>query len=259
MKHIIFYVLTALCACGLTYVIIHNHEEKVPKLLTIDTTYTYLYDDQQIVEIIFYVNQPKHPLTHQQSYDLIYLSNEQETKKIEVELISIAKRHVETYLGETYQQIMLQLKCPYVDGYYEIKDAYLNINLVNQHHYQFRIGDLFIHQKQDNTTSFNWTSLYGMKAENQFMSRLSHIHIPYDYLDKTISSISIGSDDNVSFELENHVLKLVIVHQNRLLYQAPIIITFADGSVSFIDNFRYMIDYQLLKESGPLVNIYVLD
>ena len=259
MKHIIFYVLTACCACIIAYIIMHNTEEKHPKLLTIDTTYSYIYDDQQTIEIIFYINHKKHPLNDIRAYDYLYLANEDETKRIEVELKSVSKGHFESYLGETYQQIILQVKCPYVDGYYEIEHVFLKINLVNQQNYMIRLGDLFIHQKESPDQYLVWQSLYGMKSENQFVSRLAEIHVPYETLEKPISSVSIGTNDLITFQLEDNILKITILYQEKLLFQVPVILTFDDESIQIIDNFRYIIDYQLLKESGPLVNIYALN
>jgi hypothetical protein len=54
-------------------------------------------------------------------------------------------------------------------------------------------------------------------------------------------------------------LILSIPYQESLLYDVPIIITFVDDSVQTLDNFPYIIDYQVIKESGPLLHVYALN
>lgn len=259
MKHLIFYIFIVMLAMTMTYLILHNEPKQSPKLLTISTTYTYVYDENQTMEVPVFINHKKHPLNEMSSYQVLYLSDLDDQKRLEMNLLSIKKAHFESFLGETYQLITLILDLPYIDGSFEIKDAYLHINLVNQDTYAFLIGDVFINFQTSDQDSLVWESLYGLKAENKFLSRLSEIHIPYQSLDKDISSISIGSDDMLSYTLQDSVLKIHILHQDKLLYDVPVMITYTDQSVQTIQNFRYMIDYQLLQESGPLVNIYALN
>jgi hypothetical protein len=47
-----------------------------------------------------------------------------------------------------------------------------------------------------------------------------------------------------------------IPEESYLLSNVPIIIYAVDGSIQTIANFRYLIDYQILKESGPLIHTY---
>jgi hypothetical protein len=259
MKQIIFYVFTALIAFFMAYMILNNEEKQSPKLLTIDTTYSYLYDENQKMEIPFFINHKHHPLNDINSYELLYLSDEEESKRVEVELLDIRRAHFETYLGETYQHMILSIKLPFMSGPFEIKDAFIHIYLVNQDTYQFQIGDFYLNHVVSNHEFLHWHSLYGAKKENQFISRLSEIHIPYESLEKPIKSISIGTDDLLSFSIDPTLLKITIMNKDRLLYNVPLVITFDDDSIQTIHNFRYLIDYQLLLESGPLVNIYALD
>jgi hypothetical protein len=259
MKHIIFYVFIAMLAVFMTYIILNNKPEQSPKLLTINTTYSYLYDENKQMEIPLFINHKDHPLNEEESYQALYLSDEFDQKRLEVSLSSIKKAHFESFLGETYQLVILVLDLPYIDGSFEIIDTYLHIGLVNQDSYEFLIGDIFINYQLSDYDALIWESLYGLKEENKFLSRLSEIHIPYQSLDKEISSISLGSNDMLSYTISDNILKIHILHQDKLLYDVPVIITYNDQSIQTINNFRYIIDYQLLKESGPLVNIYALN
>jgi hypothetical protein len=243
----------------MTYIILNNEPKQSAKLLSISTTYSYLYDEDQTIEVPLFINHKKHPLNHIDSYQSLYLSDENEQKRLEVSLKEIKKAHFESYLGEVYQLIILVLDLPYMDNVFEISECYLHLNLVNQETYQIMIGDFHMTYQESNTDALLWDSLYGIKAENTFLSRIFEIHIPYQTLHKDILSVSVGTSDILSFRLEDSILKIQILHRSMLLYDVPVIITYTDQSIQTIQNFRYIIDYQLLKESGPLVHIYALN
>jgi len=64
---------------------------------------------------------------------------------------------------------------------------------------------------------------------------------------------------DINFSCNNQQLIISIDSAFYLLYDVPIIITCRDGTRQVIDNFRYIIDYVILKESGPMINVYTLD
>jgi len=243
----------------MAYLILHNQEKIIPKVLTIDTTYTYLSGENQKMEVSLYINHKHHPINDQQAYQFIYLSDQEKTKRIEVELINIKKGHFETYLHETYQQITLYFKLPYISANLDMMDAYLNITLINQANYQFFLGDFFYSNIYSDGEFLDWTGLHGLKEENQFISRLKTIIIPFTHLEKEIENISLGTTDFTTFKIEEKTLHLTIEKRSQLLFNVPLIITYHDQSIQTISNFRYFIDYQTLKESGPMVNIYALN
>ena len=84
----------------MAYIIFNNKEKPIPKILTIDTTYTYLAEENQKMEVSLYINHKHHPLNDKHSYQFLYLSDQDETKKLEVELLDIKKNHYENYLNE---------------------------------------------------------------------------------------------------------------------------------------------------------------
>jgi len=259
MKNLIFYVLTALVSFFMAYIIFNNKEQLVPKVLTIDTTYTYLSHENQKMEVSLYINHKHHPLNDEESYQFIYLSDQFESKRMEVELIDIKKNHFEHYLNETYQEITLSLKLPFITGRFELFDAYMNITLNNQNTYSFFIGDFFYTYVHSDGDFLDWNGLQAVKEENQFISRIKTITIPYNDLIKEIKEISIGTYDLITFEFKDQIIQLTISKDSHLLFNVPIMITFTDDSMQTISNFRYFIDYQTLKESGPLVNMYALN
>lgn len=259
MRTLIFYLFTALVSFFMAYIIFNNKEKPIPKILTIDTTYTYLAEENQKMEVSLYINHKHHPLNDKQSYQFLYLSDQDETKKLEVELLDIKKNHYENYLNETYQQVTLLVKLPYITGNIDILNAYINITLTNQETYSFFIGKFFYTYMYMDGDFLDWTGLQGLKAENQFISRLQTIVIPFHTLSKDIREVSVGSHDRITYEIKDQKLHLYIDYDAHLLFHVPIIITYTDSSIQTISNFRYFIDYQTLKESGPLVNMYALN
>ncbi|MCR3905892.1 MAG: hypothetical protein NUK62_02520 [Tenericutes bacterium] len=259
MKNIIFYI-TVIILSGLMIVIITNNQEKVsPKVITVSKSYAYHYDPNQSIEIPLYLNQANHPLSELTSYSSVYISNEDHSKKLELELIRVVKGHEESYLNERYQLYTLTFNMPYLDNLFDIDDCYLNINLINDDNYEFIIGTFSLYHVHTSTNHLNWTSLSGMKKEHTFLSRINKIIIEYDTLTEMIDYIEIGPYIESTYELTENQLIIHIESDDYLLDNVPIIIYYASNEQQVIENFRYIIDYQILKESGMLIHIYALN
>jgi len=259
MRNLIFYLCVGLLSATLVVISINNVPKRIRKVIFVETTYTYLAKENLEMDVFLYVNMKNDPLTDQNAYDYLYLSNLGDTKRLEVSVKGISSSHYETYLGEDYLKCRLTLVMPYLFGHFEIKDLYLSVFLENREHYQFQLGSLFISDIESTSNHFDWIGLNGIKKENVLLSRLGEIHIDYHQLNNPISELSLGTDDQVSFSLMQDKLIISIAQKNSLLYNVPIIITYADGTHQVIDNFPYIIDYQVIKESGPLLNVYALN
>jgi hypothetical protein len=259
MKNIIFYLFVVLLSATLVVIFINHVPKRIRKIIFVETTYSYLAKENLEMDVFFYVNMKNDPLTDKNAYDYLYVSNLDDTKRIEVSIKGISSSHYETYLGEDYLKCRLTLVMPYLFGQFEIKDLYLSVYLENRDYYQFKLGSLFISDFENTSNHLDWSGLNGIKREQVLLSRLGEIHIDYQHLHHPILSLTIGTDDQVSFSLMQNKLMIQITHKQALLYNVPIIITFVDGTVQLIDNFPYIIDYQVIKESGPLLNVYALN
>ena len=76
---------------------------------------------------------------------------------------------------------------------------------------------------------------------------------------KPITQIEIGTHVNLSFQMIEDTLTIHIPNDDYLLYDVPLRLHFDDGTTFTMPNFMYIVDYQILKESGPMINVYQLD
>ncbi|MFH0767854.1 MAG: hypothetical protein ABH890_01105 [Bacillota bacterium] len=211
------------------------------------------------MEIALYTNDIEHPIAYFPSYASIELCNQAETKKLLMPLEKLSYGFEENYLNETYYQIILYLKLPDLDQDFLIEDLWINIFLVNDDHYTFSLGAFSLMAEKSNTSALEWNALDGKKNAQSYLSRLGTIEIEYQSLNKTVETILIGIEYAIDYVIEADKIVLTIPLENMLLDNVPIIIRFTDGTKQTISNFRYMIDYQILKESGMLIETYALN
>lgn len=257
MKHIIFYISLILIAI-LLVVIIKVNQEIIPlKLYTVDTYYSYMIEDDETIDVIFYLN-GKHPLTDQDNYMEVNLSSEDLSEMLSLSIDELKSIGHESYLGETYTKYMLKLNMPSINQSFAIDELYLNVRLLNDDEYQFYLGSLSLYMSNDPCDALNWHALEGIKEEQSKLSRLYQIYISYQNLSKGIEDIYIGYEHPVSFDISNDKITLTIKDERKLLYGCPIVITFNDHTSQVIDYFIYINDYEILKESGMLLHGYLL-
>lgn len=259
MKHILTYFSILLIAVMMVLIIRHNEPKVSPKILTVSKYYSYLFDSDQKISVPIYLNIDNHPLSLMESYAHTFISNENETKKLEFDLYRVEKMGMETYLNEPYQLYHLVFVMPYLATDYYIEDCYLNITLTNDQQVLVYIGKMSLLYLNSDSNLLDWTSLSGIKKENSFLSRLSEIHIRFSTLNNEIQSIRIGNDLEVTFFIDDHLLVIQIPDESYLLDNVPILITYSNTEIQGIMNFKYINDFQILKESGPLINSYAID
>jgi hypothetical protein len=259
MKHLISYFTILLLAIFMVVIIRHQEPKVSLKLITVSKYYAYLYTTEQKISIPIYINSGNHPLSDQDSYQHTYLSNEEESKKLEVSLFALEKFGTETYLNDEYHIYHLIFTMPYLAHDYYIEDCYLNITLANDQGINVYIGKMSLLYLESDSSLFDWQSLSGIKKENSFLSRLSEIHVNFFESIETIESIQLGMDLEVTFKEEQNKLIIYIPFESYLLDNVPIIITFSNTEKQGIMNFKYIVDYHILKESGPLIHTYALD
>ncbi len=257
MKHVIIYISMALIAFVMVW-LVRTNEEVVPiKVYTVDTMYSYIIDNDETIDLNFYINDI-HPLTDINSYLDFSIENEDCSKLIEVEPLGIKSIGNETYLGESYNKYQIEIKMPIINQSFTIDDAYIHIELEGDLVYRFYIGSLSLYQPNEMVKAFDWYSLSAVKASNNQISRFSKIFIEYTQIDKTISYIELAKDYRVDYTLDEEILTLDIKDENRLYYATPVIIHYVTGEEEIINYFLYINDFQILKESGVLLHVYML-
>lgn len=259
MKSFIFYITVILLVSMLVLIIKNNEVKVIGKILTVAQYYSYVSDEEKKMEIPIYLNKEHHPLSDAESYLSIYFSNQDESKKIQMDLNRVKYGHVESYLNEIYHQYLLEFELPYLDYDFVITDLYIHVELINSDQYEFYLGSFSLRCISRSDEVMNWTGLHGNKEENSFLSRLKEIYVDFESVSESISQIEIGADYIVLFTVLDNRMTLVIPNEAYLLNDVPIIIYYSNNQVQVIPNFRYLIDYQILKESGPLIKAYAAD
>jgi hypothetical protein len=242
-------------------VILINKNQHViqPKLLTIDTYYSYLDEIDNEYYIDFYLNTTTHPLLDIDSYQNLKLHNLDHSKSIELDLKDVLYLHQEAYLNENYYKYSYVFDMPLLGYDFDIIDSYLEILLVNDDLYDIFIGSISFKTIDENESLINWTALSGRKEENQYLSRLYEIDIEYQELLDDIKDIQVGNFYDVSFEVSNDLITLTIPYENKLFYACPIFITYENNKVNSINYFVYIKDFETLKQSGQLIYHYALN
>lgn len=259
MKKAIIYLAIIILSTIIGFIISDMKPNRCIQLITVDTEYSFLMEENQTGNILFYTNDHDHDVTDMSQYARIILSDHENYSKIELSLFDVEVGHDEVYLGEIFHRVILTFMLPSLSADWIFEDAHLSIELMNQSEYELRLGRVSLFQKSYDEQKLTWHSIEGHKAMNQTISRLGEITVELDGDHFLIQDVLIGTFENISFRVEHDVLKITINHANYLLYETPIILVFSDGSRQTISHFRFMIDYVILKESGPLMNVYPLN
>lgn len=259
MKHVVIYIFMSICIIFMVILINKNEKTLSPKVLTVDTYYSFLDTEDEFLYIDFYLSTKYHPLTDIASYGNMVVHDEDNEKTLHLTLNNVIYRHQETYLNDTYYKYTYAFEMPVLAYDFDIAKCYLETELTNGEQYDFYIGSLSLKTVVDDSNHLNWTSLSGIKKPDSYLSRLHEITISYDTLDESISSISLGALYDVSFEVLDDKIIIDVPYLEQLFNASPIIITFTDNEVEVFNYFVYINDYEILKQSGQLIYHYALD
>jgi hypothetical protein len=259
MKRALFYLAVILMSVLLGLLLNNMEPKKVVKLLTVDTEYAYLMEKDAIGTIFFYLNQPQHKITSKEAISRVILHDQKKASLVELNLYMIEKGHEEIYLNESFTKYLLHFVLPRLSEDWVFEDAYVTIELSDQREYSIRLGRFTFFAKSSEEPYLDWTSLEGQKAKNDLRSRLKTIVITYAGSIKDIESIEIGSNVHLTYETLEKTLTIHIPNDSYVLSYVPVIILYTDGSKDTISHFLFFNDYVMLKESGPMINVYALD
>lgn len=241
-------------------ILINKNETEISfKYLSVDTYYSYLDQEAEQIYIDFYLNTKKHPLVDEKSYHQLKIHDLDDSKSMNLELKNIIFLKEESYLNETYYKYSYVFDSPVLGYDFDIKDCYLNIELINEDVYDVFIGSFSLKSIDEDRQLIDWTALSGKKDKMTYISRLQQIDVEYVSLSKPIQSISVGNLYDVSYEVTDSLIKISIPFSNQLFISCPIIITFESSEVNAINYFVYMKEFETLKQSGQLIYHYALN
>ncbi len=258
MKTWMFYVTSLVLVVGMGIIIYHNHPSITPQLLSVRKEYALIADEDKTLDVHLYVNVSDHPIIHPESHVSASLSNLDGTKRMDVMLQDIKKGQRESYLEMIWTEWIFIYEISVMGYDYVIADCYLEITLESGDPYQIELGKLYITHLEDTQEVLEWNDLSAKKQSGSFLSRISEIEIGYLELNTPIHKISVGTGTPCTFEVMDDHIKVYVPHDFYLLSRVPILIEYEDGSRQIIQNFTYIIDHHILKESGMLVRTYAL-
>jgi len=241
--------------------IIDRNETNIDKLITVDTFYSFLANREMSGTFHFYVSDLDNPVTDLDSYLHVYITNANGSKRLEIDLEDITVRHQEEHLHERYWKIDLSFAIPNLSDDFVIDSCSIVLTLIDQSSISLDLGSVHFLVAESEDRTLDWQSLYGVKEENAFLSRIDSIHLELNE-DIALIEAQYGVDCYAMIDQSDRMIVLNIEKDAQLLYNIPVILRYIKDSVehvTIIENFTYVLDYQILLESGPLIHVYAFD
>lgn len=247
----LFLVLTAM------FILINKDKyTETTKVITINTLHSYLYNNEQLIQIPIYVAGSNHTIYDLETYEQTYINNDQDIK-IFLDLEEITFSHNEVYLNDTYTKYIIKFKMPNLTEDLTIKNASLNIIWINNEQSSFKIGDLYLKYLNDKTNN----SIISLDSKSNIDSKspqMDIIEVKLEHLINNDANIYISKDHLLDYHIEQEVLYITVPNLNLCANYLPLWIKYDDQILS-INNYHYIIDYNLLEKAGKLINIYAFD
>ena len=166
MKHVLLYMFMIITVVFMVILINKNEETVHQKLLSIDTYYSFIDDENEQMYIDIYLSDQDHILTSIDSYESLEVHNKSDKKSMVLSLKDVIYQHDEVYLNETFYKYTYIIEMPLLGYDFDIEDCYLDIKLINDDHYDIYIGSLSLKTVDEtNENSLDWTALSGRKKQ----------------------------------------------------------------------------------------------
>lgn len=256
MKKYIPYFLLVVSLVGAFILIFNNNKVSSTKVITVDTLHSYLYSNDQMIQIPLYVSGNKHTIDNINSYDHTYLTND-EGSKIFIDLEEITYSHEEKYLNETYLKYILKFKMPNLTEEFKMTSASLNINWINNELSSFKIGNIYF-SYLENTSNVLWTKIDSKSDIDSNLPQMNTIEVELEQNISNIEAVNIASDYSLEYVLDNDKLVITVPNINLNISYIPLWIKY-NNQIMTINNNHFIIEFNLLEKAGKLVNIYVFD
>lgn len=223
------------------------------RIITVDTLNSYLYNKDQKIEIAVFLNDKNFPIDNLNSYNEVYVSNIDESNKINLEIIEVTYAHDEVFVNEIFSKYYLKFKMPNLEKNYSIIEAFLNINFINNSDVSLKIGEFHLNYL-DEYNLINWLSI-NSKKENVNDYYISQIIIEFDQKYLNINNVYIANDHQLEFTTENN--KLIIEIEDLKLVQTYLPLWIETNTKTYyFNNYHYSLEYNLLENAERLINIY---
>lgn len=254
MKKIYPFIVIPVFIILITIIVIDRRKDINTKVITINTNYTNLYDNDSKIELSFYINNNKHPLINKESYEDIYIKDLFDTKTLSLNLLDITYSHSEVYLKETYYSYNLLFDSINLTNNFNIDESYLSLNLINGDNYLFKMGKFSL-MYLDDATELPWSNLDSVKNNDTDIS-ISNVEIDlYEQID-SIENIYINEFDSLTYNYFNNKISIELNNINKYYTNNLPIIIKTTNQTYYINNHKYFIDLNLIEKSKDILNIY---
>ena len=255
MKKNLLIILLPILIIILIVLAIDNKKEQDKYLLTINTLNNYLFDKDQSININFYSSNLKFPFENNESYESFIIKDNNSDNKLKLDLNKVTYSHTEEYLGNKYDMYTLMFKIPNLENDINYDNASLLITFFDQKKLELEIGNFNL-MYLDYKTSLDWKSIDSKKIDNNDLS-ISKIIIELNK-EINISNIFIGSNMETDFTYNDNVLAINIKEKELYVYNLPVIIKSEEDKYYYLNNHKYVKDYNLLSKTKD-VNKYEFD
>lgn len=251
MSKKISYILIPVIIILLVILMIDNKKLQ-RKVITVDTTYSFLYTKNQKIEIPIYINDVNYPIDDINSYQSIKLYSLDREDQMNLELYEVTYSHAENYLNEIYNKYILKFKMPNLNENIAFINASLNITFIDNTKLDIKVGDIYLNYIDEQIT-LDWQAIDVKKNSTNDLN-ISTIIIN---LNKSYDIESIGYNylNELDFEIKNELLTIKISNSKYFLNNIPLIIRTEQESI-ILENHYFVIEYDLLSKSKGIINIY---
>lgn len=252
-KHLPFLIVISTVLTLMLILIFTNKKPVDLKLITIESLNSFLYDDNQKIEIPIYINDEKLKINNVESYESFKVTNLAESIVLPLELTEVTKSHVEELGNDIYYKYYLKFKMPNLGNNFSIDDAYLKIVLYNNKTYELSIGK-FVLNYLTNAVPLKWNRIDSSKEfYNDY--QISKIYIELDFLINNIDSVFVDYNNSLEFNLIDNILEVNLIRQNLVQTYLPLWLK-VDNKSYYLNNYHYSIEYNLLESCQRILHIY---
>lgn len=207
------------------------------KLITQQKAYSLSGDTN--LKILMYTNR-KTAYQEKEAFDVVFLCDFDETKKLNLKLLNISKSSKYEYLKEKYQEYQYTFKLPILNADFFIEEAYLYIRLKNGNEQKFKVGSFDYYYIEE---LLNITELFGKR-----------------YADfPTLESVSIRFSLTEDIYINNIILtKNLFTYVGKTVTDNELITINFDKLDKITDELTIKIDYHINGEQYESITPYFI-
>lgn len=252
-KYFPYLTIISLMIILLLILIFTNSKPVDRKIITIDSLNSFLYEDNQKIEIPIFINDEKFKIDDLNLYQSIKVTNQNESIVLPLELIEVTKAHVEELANDIYYKYYLKFKMPNLTNNFYIEQAFLKIELINNKTYQLSIGK-FVLNYLSNPKPLKWISIDSSKEYyNDY--QISKIFIELEQSLLEIDKVFIAFNEELDFSINKDILEIDLRYQNLVQTYFPLWLEIGN-TIYYLNNYHYSIEYNLLEYCQRILHIY---